>query len=315
MPVADVGGRRIKLSNLDKVLWPEPGFTKGEALHYYSQVAGVLLPHLRDRPASFLRFPEGVEGQRFFAKNVPPGAPEWVSTADVETRSATVHHVLVQDLPTLLWAANLAALEFHVPQWRVDASSGGDTSSGGDASTEGGREAADRIVFDLDPGPPATVVECCEAALLVRDALREDGLDAWPKTSGSKGLHLYVPLTGASSAATSAYAKALAVRLERSRPELVLHRMKRGLRPGKVFVDWSQNARSKTTVAPYVLRARAEPTVSTPLGWDEVEACERPEDLAFRPDAVRERVAEYGDLLAPLFEQAFELPNVDDMPD
>jgi bifunctional non-homologous end joining protein LigD len=195
-----------------------------------------------------------------------------VSTAEVRSKSTAVRHVLVQDLPTLLWAANLAALEIHVPQWR--------------AVPPGQEEVADRIVFDLDPGPPATVVECCEAALLVRDALRADGLDAWPKTSGSKGLHLYVPLTGATPAATSAYAKALAVRLERQRPDLVLHRMARGLRAGKVFVDWSQNARAKTTVAPYVLRARAEPTVSTPLGWDEIDSI-HPDQLTMASLAAR----------------------------
>ncbi|MQY11213.1 Multifunctional non-homologous end joining protein LigD [Streptomyces sp. RB5] len=288
--IAEIDGRKVRLSNLDKVLYPVPGFTKGEVLHYYTRIAEVLLPHLHDRPASFLRFPEGVDGERFFAKNVPPGAPDWVRTADVPTKSSTVHHVLVQDLSTLLWAANLA-VEIHVPQWRV---------------TEPG--VSDRIVFDLDPGPPATVVECCRAALLVREALAEDGLDAWPKTSGSKGLHLYVPIEPAPAADTSAYAKALAVRLEERSPELVLHRMAKELRRGKVFVDWSQNNRAKTTVAPYVIRARERPTVSTPLDWDEVGACAKPEDLVFLPDEVAERVEEYGDLLAPLFEERYEVP-------
>ncbi|MEV6105907.1 non-homologous end-joining DNA ligase [Streptomyces sp. NPDC051940] len=289
--VTEVEGRRLKLSNLDKVLWPAPGYTKGEALHYYTRIAGALLPYLHDRPASFLRFPEGVEGQRFFAKNVPPGAPDWVATAEIEGKSSTVRHVLVQDLPTLLWAVNLAAIEIHVPQWRV---------------TE--PELSDRIVFDLDPGPPATVVECCQAALLLREALAEDGLDAWPKTSGSKGLHLYVPIEGAPSADTSAYAKALAVRLEERHPELVLHRMTKSLRRGRVFVDWSQNNRAKTTVAPYVVRAKEQPTVSAPLGWDEVEACSAPQELAFLPDEVVERVEEYGDLMAPVLEERFRLP-------
>lgn len=293
--VAEVEGRKIKLSNLDKVLYPVPGFTKGEVLHYYTQVATALLPHLRGRPASFLRFPEGVEGQRFFAKNIPAGAPDWVRTVDAVGRTSTVHHVLVDDLPTLLWAANLAAIEIHVPQWKAAQP-----------------DLADRIVLDLDPGPPATVVECCRAALLVREALREEGLDAWPKTSGSKGLHLYVPLKGTTAEATSAYAKALAVRLEAAHPELILHKMKRDLRPGKVFLDWSQNSHSKTTVAPYVLRAREEPTVSTPLSWDEVAKCADPGELVFLPDAVRERLDKHGDLMAPLLKQRFVLPEMPD---
>ncbi|WP_419994414.1 non-homologous end-joining DNA ligase [Streptomyces boninensis] len=295
MPVAEVDGRQVKLSNLDKVLYPEPGFTKGEVLHYYTHIAPYLLPHVQGRPASFLRFPEGVEGQRFFAKNIPPGAPEWVRTTDVPTSSGTTHHVLVDDLSTLLWAVNLAAIEIHVPQWRA---------------AEPG--VADRIVFDLDPGPPATVVECCQVALLVREALQEDGLDAWAKTSGSKGLHLYVPLAGAPSKDASAYAKALAVRLEQEHPELVLHQMTRKLRPGKVFLDWSQNAKAKTTVAPYVIRARPEPTVSTPVTWDEVAGCAAPEEFVFLPDEVRERVADQGDLLSPLLESAFDLPGMPD---
>ncbi|WP_181789139.1 non-homologous end-joining DNA ligase [Streptomyces phytophilus] len=308
MPVTEVEGRRLKLSNLDKVLWPEHGFTKGEALHYYAQVADVLLPHVRDRAASFLRFPDGVDGQRFFAKNAPAGTPEWVSTVDVELTRSTVHHVLVQDLPTLLWAANLAALELHVPQWRA-LDPGAKKAAG---PVRAGDRLADRIVFDLDPGPPATVVECCRAALLVREALRADGLDAWPKTSGSKGLHLYVPLAPASAEATSAYAKSLARRLEEEHPELILHRMARKLRPRKVFVDWSQNSRAKTTVAPYVLRAKARPTVSTPLTWDEVEACGDPDELVFLPGDVLERIGTHGDLLAPLLGDHFDLPDMTD---
>lgn len=308
MPVTEVEGRRLKLSNLDKVLWPEYGFTKGEALHYYAQVADVLLPHVRDRAASFLRFPDGVEGERFFAKNAPAGTPEWVRAADVELTRTTVHHVLVQDLPTLLWAANLAALELHVPQWKALDGRGGREP----VRVRADDRPADRIVFDLDPGPPATVVECCRVALLLRDALRADGLDAWPKTSGSKGLHLYVPLAPAPAEAASAYAKAMARRLEEEHPELILHRMARKLRPRKVFVDWSQNSRAKTTVAPYVLRAKARPTVSTPLTWGEVEDCADPDELVFLPGDVQERVREHGDLLEPLLSERFALPEMPD---
>ncbi|WBB59725.1 non-homologous end-joining DNA ligase [Streptomyces sp. WMMC500] len=308
MPVTEVEGRRLKLSNLDKVLWPEHGFTKGEALHYYAQVADVLLPHVHDRAVSFLRFPDGVDGERFFAKNAPAGTPEWVRVADVELTRSTVHHVLVQDLPTLLWAANLAALELHVPQWKALDGRAGKAK----VRVRADERPADRIVFDLDPGPPATVVECCRAALLVREALRADGLDAWPKTSGSKGLHLYVPLAPASADATSAYAKALARRLEEEHPKLILHRMARKLRPRKVFVDWSQNSRAKTTVAPYVLRAKARPTVSTPLTWDEVEACADPDELVFLPGDVLERIGTHGDLLESLLTEHFDLPDMTD---
>ncbi|MFH8608236.1 non-homologous end-joining DNA ligase [Streptomyces sp. NPDC018029] len=283
-PITEVEGRRLALSNLDKVLYPSSGFTKGEVLHYYASTADALLPHLRDRPVSFLRYPDGPDGQRFFAKNVPPGTPEWVRTAEVpRSRSeGRARQVLVQDLATLMWAANLVT-EFHVPQWRADAPA-----------------RADRMVFDLDPGPPASVVECCRAALWLRERLTADGFHVYAKTSGSKGLHLLVPLEPTPSERVTAYAKGLAVEAERELPELVVHRMTRSLRPGKVFVDFSQNAAAKTTAAPYTLRARPEPTVSTPVTWDEVEDCDEPEQLAFAADDVGPRLRRLGDLFEPL---------------
>ncbi|GGO33597.1 non-homologous end-joining DNA ligase [Streptomyces lasiicapitis] len=286
-PITEVEGRRIALSNLDKVLYPASGFTKGEVLHYYATVAEALLPHLRDRPVSFLRFPDGPEGERFFTKNPPPGTPTWVRTAEVRRSDGVSRQILVQDLATLMWAANLVT-EFHTPQWRADAPG-----------------LADRLVLDLDPGPPAGVVEACEAALWLRERLVGDGFEVYVKTSGSKGLHLLVPLRPAPSAEVTAYAKALAVAAERELPGLVVHRMTRSLRPGKVFVDFSQNAAAKTTATPYTLRARAEPTVSMPVDWDEVAACaERREAgaLVFLAPEVEGRLERYGDLLGPLLE-------------
>ncbi|MFD7460255.1 MULTISPECIES: non-homologous end-joining DNA ligase [unclassified Streptomyces] len=291
-PITEVEGRRLALSNLEKVLYPASGFTKAEVLHYYATTAEVLLPHLRDRPVSFLRYPDGPDGQVFFTKNVPPGTPDWVMTAEVPRSEGPARMVLVQDLPSLMWAANLVA-EFHTHQWL--------------ASTP---DEADRLVFDLDPGAPATVVDCCEVALWLRERLAGDGIEAYAKTSGSKGLHLLAAVRGASSERTSEYAKALAVEAERTMPRLVVHRMTRSLRPGKVFVDWSQNAGRKTTATPYTLRARAEPWVSAPVTWEEVEACGDPAQLAFRAPDIAPRVQDYGDLLAPLLdpERAGPLP-------
>ncbi|MCS0606211.1 non-homologous end-joining DNA ligase [Streptomyces sp. LP11] len=285
-PITEVEGRRVALSNLEKVLYPESGFTKAELVHYYATTAGALLPHLRGRAVSFLRYPDGPDGQRFFTKNVPPGTPEWVTTAEVP-RSATEgpgRMVLVQDLPSLVWAANLVA-EFHTHQWLV----------------ESPREA-DRLVFDLDPGAPATVVHCCEVALWLRERLAADGITAYPKTAGSKGLHLLAAVRGSSSERTSAYAKGLAVEAERALPRLVVHRMTKSLRPGKVFVDWSQNAARKTTATPYTLRARQDPLVSAPVTWEEVEGCGDAGGLEFRAGDIARRLRELGDLMAPLLD-------------
>ncbi|MEU2425295.1 non-homologous end-joining DNA ligase [Streptomyces sp. NPDC007851] len=289
-PITEVEGRRVALSNLEKVLYPATGFTKGELLHYYATTAGVLLPHLRDRPVSFLRYPDGPDGQVFFAKNVPPGTPEWVTTAEVRRSEGAARMVLVQDLPSLMWAANLVT-EFHTHQWVAQAP-----------------DEADRIVFDLDPGPPATVVQCCEVALWLRERLAADGIEAYPKTAGSKGLHLLAGVRGASSERVSEYAKALAVEAERAMPRLVVHRMTRSLRPEKVFVDWSQNAGRKTTAAPYTVRARREPTVSAPVTWEEVAECRSPGQLAFRAQDIAPRLRDHGDLLAPLLDPGHAAP-------
>ncbi|MFG3494853.1 non-homologous end-joining DNA ligase [Streptomyces sp. NPDC047928] len=286
-PITEVEGRRIPLSNLDKVIHADTGTTKGEILHYYAIVADALLPHLRGRPLSFLRYPDGPAGQLFFTKNPPPGTPDWVTTVPVpRSDEPGARQVTVGDLPSLMWAANLV-VEFHTPQWLGEAPA-----------------VADRLVFDLDPGAPATVVECCRVALWLRERLAADGLHAYAKTSGAKGLHLYAALEPTPSDDVSTYAKRLAVEAEAELPRLVVHRMAKALRPGKIFVDHSQNAAAKTTAAPYTLRARPRPTASTPVTWDEVEACGSPEQLEFLLDDIAPRLQRYGDLLLPLVDHS-----------
>ncbi|HKS49701.1 MAG TPA: non-homologous end-joining DNA ligase [Amycolatopsis sp.] len=293
------GGRRLTLSNLDKVLYPD-GFTKGEVINYYTRVAPVLLPQLKGRPVTFIRFPDGVGAPgKFFEKDVSRHAPEWVPTARLtgsgsRGRSGPVDYPLIDDLPTLVWAANLAALELHVPQWTVGP---GDT-----------RRPPDRLVFDLDPGPGTTIVECGRVAERLHDALVGDGLTPFAKTSGAKGMQLYCGVRTRSTDRPSAYAKGLAERLAGQTPDLVVAKMAKALRPGKVFIDWSQNNPAKTTVAPYSLRGRDRPTVSTPITWDEVRACRRPEDLVFTADDVLDRVAEFGDLFAGLARTRTAIP-------
>ncbi|MFJ2056731.1 non-homologous end-joining DNA ligase [Streptomyces sp. NPDC087908] len=296
-PLTEVEGRRLALSNLDKVIHPVTGTTKGELLHYYATVGPAILPHLRDRPVSFLRYPDGPDGQLFFTKNPPPGTPSWVRTAPVpRSEDPRARQVVVEDLASLMWAANLV-VEFHTPQW-----------------TASSPAVADRLVFDLDPGAPATVVECCRVALHLRARLAEDGLEAFAKTSGSKGLHLLVPVVPTPSPLVSAYARTLAVDAEAALPGLVVHRMARALRPGKVFVDHSQNAAAKTTATPYTLRARPLPMVSAPVTWEEVEDCAEeaadPGSLVHLMDDIAPRLERHGDLLAPLFapERAGEVP-------
>lgn len=282
--VVEVEGRRLSLSHLDKPMYPASGFTKAAVLHHYGQVAPLMLPHLHGRPASFVRCPGGVEGERFWAKRVPPGAPEWVADLEVELRTGPARQVVVADLATLIWAGNLDTIEFHVPQWR-------------DAP-----ELHDRLIVDLDPGEGADMLHCCAAALAVRAVLAEDGFDVWAKTSGSKGLHLTVPLIPAPAVAVNDYAKRLAQRLKAEYPQLIVSRMGKELRRDRVLLDWSQNASAKTTVAAYSLRALAEPTVSTPVGWEEIADCRDPAELSFTADQLPERLARLGDLQAPLLD-------------
>jgi bifunctional non-homologous end joining protein LigD len=292
--LVDVEGRTLRISSLSKVLYPVTGTTKGEVLSYYAQVAPVLLPHLRDRAVTRIRWPHGVQGASFFEKNAPAGTPSWVRTATVPTTgsraassSDTLTFPIVDDLATLTWLVNLSALELHVHQWTV--------------GRNGRPRNADRLVIDLDPGEPAGLHECCQVALLVAAKLGERDLVAKPVTSGSKGLHLYVDLPRRMpSEDSTALARAVAEELQREHPTLVTATMTKSRRSGKVFLDWSQNAGSKTTVSPYSLRGRERPTAATPVTWDEVEAgADDPLGLEqFRLDEVLQRVADHGDLFA-----------------
>lgn len=291
----EVDGTGLSLTNLGKNLYPG-GFTKGEVIDYYVRIAPVMLPHLAGRAATRTRYPDGVDGESFFEKNAPSHTPSWVRIARVHSPGSTrgretVDYVVIDDLRTLVWCANLAALELHVPQWRV-----------------GALHEADLMVFDLDPGAPATLVECCEVAQMLRAELTAAGLECFPKTSGRKGLQLYVPITPTSDARTSAYARRLAQRLERAHPRLVVSRMAKRERRGKIFIDWSQNNAHKTTIAPYSLRAEHEPTVSTPVRWSEVERCREPDDLRFTAPVVLDRVERDGDLFGGLLGDRRPLP-------
>ena len=292
----DVEGREVKLSNPDKVLYPAAGFTKRDLVDYYAEIAPVLLPHLRDRPLTLKRYPDGVEGKHFFEKQSPSHRPDWVQTVSVPSeRRKTIDFTLANDLPTLVWLANLADLEFHTQLHLAQEP-----------------ERPTVLVFDLDPGPPATIVECCRVGLWLHGMFENLGLQAFAKTSGSKGLQLYVPLNGdVGYDRTKSFARAVAELLEQTEPGLVVSRMTKTLRKGKVLVDWSQNDRHKTTANVYSLRAKERPTVSTPVDWDEVQACERsgdPEDLVFDHADVRRRVGEQGDLFAPVLSLVQELP-------
>ncbi|WP_433055753.1 non-homologous end-joining DNA ligase [Dactylosporangium sp. CS-033363] len=284
----EVDGRQLEISNLDKVLYPQAGFTKGEVLDYYTRIAPTLLPYLEGRPLTRTRYPNGVEGNSFFEKNAPAGTPDWVRTVRLPVPGSSkgreqIDFIVVEEIATMVWLANLAALELHTPQWRVDA--------------EGRKLDPDQLVVDLDPGPPAGLPECYEVALIMRERLSTDGLSCCAKTSGKKGMQLVVPLPGDETAdELSAYAKSIAEELARAHPKLIVAKMAKQLRPGKVFIDWSQNNAFKTTIAPYSLRAGSVPTVSAPLTWDEVEAGELTAvDLS--PSAVLERVESLGDLL------------------
>ena len=285
-----VDGRQLHVSNLEKVLFPEVSFTKAQVIDYYVRIAPVLLPHLSGRPVTFTRWPDGVEGQAFFEKNSARHAPDWVRKVTVPSPGSSrgresLEMVVLETVADLAWAANLAALELHVPQWQV-----------------GSRlqpTLPDLLVLDLDPGPDAGILECCEVADRLRQRLVDDGLDPVVKTSGSKGVQVYAPIRVRDREHPSRYARALAQELSAETPDRVVWRMEKVLRPGKVLIDWSQNNPAKTTVAPYSLRARPDAPVSTPIGWDEVEAVldgADPGSLRFRTEDVLARVEDYGDL-------------------
>jgi bifunctional non-homologous end joining protein LigD len=285
----EVEGRQLSLSNLDKVLYPAVGFTKGQVIDYYTRIAPVLLPHLRDRPLTMKRYPDGVDGGHFYEKRIPSHAPEWIR----RERVGKIEYIVCDDLPTLVWLANMADLELHPSLSLAD---------------DIDRPAV--MAFDLDPGPPAGIPECCEVAFLLRDALSQIGLESFPKTSGSKGIQVYVPLNVEGvdyDHGTKALSQALARLLEARHPRLIVSQQRKDLRKGKVLIDWSQNDENKTTVCVYSLRARERPTVSTPLRWEELDD---PDSLVFEASDVLERVEEHGDLYAPVVELQQELPDL-----
>jgi bifunctional non-homologous end joining protein LigD len=295
----EVDGRELSITNLDKVMYPSTGFTKGEVIDYYARIAPTIISHLRGRPLTLKRYPEGAEAGHFFEKRCPKHRPEWAATASIwsEREDGEIEFCVCNDKPTLVWMAQLAALELHPS-----------------LSLARHMERPTVLAFDLDPGEPANVIDCARVALRVRGLFGELGVECFPKTSGGKGLQVYVPLNGRTTyATTKPYAHAVAQLLERMHPDEIVSRMTKKLRKGKVFVDWSQNTESKTTVAVYSLRARERPTVSTPLEWDEVEAAAEsgdPEPIRFEAPHVIERVEERGDLFAPVLELKQRLPGL-----
>jgi len=295
----DVQGRRLTVSNLEKVLYRSGGFTKRKVIDYYVRVAPFLVPHLAGRPLTMKRYPDGVDGEYFYEKNAPKHRPDWVKTAPVYSRHnrRTLEYILVDDLPTLVWLANLASLELHPSLSRAE-----------------DLNRPTMMVFDLDPGPPANVVQCAQVALWLRELFEQFGLKSFAKTSGSKGLQIYVPLNTATTYdATKGFAHAVARLLAERHPELVVSEMKKEVRGGKVFIDWSQNDEHKTTVSVYSLRARERPTVSTPVTWEEVEEAwtkKKVEKLVFEAGQVLERCDDMGDLFAPLLTLEQKLPKL-----
>jgi bifunctional non-homologous end joining protein LigD len=291
----DVAGKQLSLSNLDKVMYPEVGFTKGQVIDYYTRIAPVLLPHLRDRPLTLKRYPNGVEGGHFYEKQCPSHRPEWVRSEPVGLSSKTIDFCVCDDLATLVWLANLADLELHPSLSKVP-----------------DVERPTLMAFDLDPGEGTGLAECCEVALILRDALERLGLDCFPKTSGSKGIQVYVPLNTDDVDyvhGTKRISNALARHLEAEHPKLIVSTQQKERRRNKVLIDWSQNDEHKTTVSVYSLRARERPTVSTPLSWDEVEEGD-PDALVFEAEDVLARVEEHGDLFAPVAELEQRLPDL-----
>ncbi len=297
--IVEVAGRQLSLTNLDKVLYPATGFTKGQVVDYYARIAPVLVPHLAGRPLTMKRYPGGVNAEYFFEKNAPKHRPDWVKTTPVwsEGNNRTMHYLMANDLPTLVWIANLASIELHPS-----------LSLGSDLETP------TMIVFDLDPGPPANIVQCCQVGIWVREIFQHFGLQSFAKSSGSKGLQIYVPLnTKTSYDETKSFAHAIARLLEQEHRDLVVSDMKKALRTNKILVDWSQNDQHKTTISVYSLRARENPTVSTPVSWEEVERTLKKEDaslLVFEAKEVLARVAKMGDLFEPVLTLKQKLPQL-----
>lgn len=292
----DVNGTPVSVSSLEKVMYPEAGFTKGDVIDYYVKISPVLLPHLKSRPLTLKRYPDGVNGFYFYERHCPEHRPKWVKTASVtKSEGGNICYCVLDGLPALVWAANLADLELHTFQHQAPAIT---------------RPTA--VVFDLDPGPPADILLCCEVGLALKKLVTRLGLKCFPKTSGSKGLQVYVPLhTPVTYERTKTFAHRIAETLEQQHPDMVVSKMQKSLRSGKVLVDWSQNDAHKTTVTAYSLRAKDRPTVSTPIKWSEVTAAVKHKDaksLTFEAPDVLKRVAKVGDLFQPVLQLKQKLP-------
>ncbi len=314
--VTRVGNRVLSLSNLDKVLFPETGYTKAEVIAYYSEIAPVLLPYIRDRALTRIRFPDGVGQQAFsfYEKNAPMGTPDWVRRIVVDTGEERIDYVIADDAPAVVWLANLAALELHVPQWTVASATPQDgVVHLSHTEPRPGEPLANRVVVDLDPGAGMTIVDTAKAALIVAERMFNDGLVPVPQTSGSKGIQLYAALSPCRSRDAWAYVKRLNSTLAKAYPDFFIAAMSVAQRAGRIYVDYNQNLAARNTIAPYSMRGRDIPAVATPVTWDELGAVRGPNDLRFSPEDVLDRVDRQGDLAAELLlDDPPVLPMADD---
>ena len=301
--ITRVGDRTLTLTNLDKVLYPSVGFSKAEVIDYYARIAPVMLPHIRDRAMTRLRFPDGVGADKFsfYEKNAPMGTPDWVRRVNVNTSDGIIDYVVADDEATIVWLANLAALEMHVPQWTVRSATPVDNIVNlPEPEPRRGEPLADRVVVDLDPGTGMTIVECARAALIVAARLAEDGMIPIAQTSGSKGIQVYAAIAPTRSKTAWNYVKRLNVSLHKAQPDFFVSTMSIQQRAGRIYVDYNQNLAARNTIAPYSMRGREYPAVATPVTWEEVGSVRRPDDLRFSPHEVLSRVAEQGDLARDL---------------
>jgi bifunctional non-homologous end joining protein LigD len=311
--VTRVGERNLTLTNLDKVLFPSVGFTKAEVIDYYLRIAPVMLPHIRDRAMTRLRFPDGVGPDRspFYEKNAPMGTPEWVRRVKVNTSDGIIDYIVVDDEAAVVWLANLAALEMHVPQWTVSSA----TPANGiislpELQPRSGEPLANRLVVDLDPGAGMTIVDGARAALIVAARLADDGMIPIAQTSGSKGIQVYAAIAPTRSKTAWNYVKQLNGSLHKAQPDFFVAAMSVEQRAGRIYVDYNQNLAARNTIAPYSMRGRDRPAVATPVTWEELGSVRGPDDLRFGPEDVLARVVDYGDLAADLLTS--EAPSLPD---
>ena len=301
-----VGDRELSLSNLDKVLYPLTGYTKAEVVNYYVAMAPVLLPHIRDRVITRVRFPDGVDAPSFYEKNAPSGTPDWVRTVRIGTSDGIINYVVADEEATVVWLANLAALEIHVPQWLVSGAlpNGDGVIDLPEGEPRAGEPLADRVVVDLDPGEGMTIVDTARAALIVAARLADDGMIPVPQTSGSKGMQIYAAVQPCRSRDVWSYVKKLGVSLRQAYPELFVSTMSIAQRAGRIYVDYNQDLAARNTIAPYSLRGRSMPVVATPVTWEEVAGVRGPDDLRFNPEDVLDRVADHDDLAVELLNES-----------